>query len=103
MNDARPSEDPIAAGRTVCLRHKRLLFRTLALLWILPSLGAGFILAESAAPVRAARSVAETLARVAFEQWIALAVLLAHGLFLWLAWHYRRPDPLREHERGGGD
>jgi hypothetical protein len=31
-----------------------------------------------------------------FEHWIAGAVFLAHPVFGWLAWHYRRTEAERE-------
>jgi hypothetical protein len=67
-----------------------------SLLWIFPSAGAFFILAPGFRNWAQAGSFVEGLQSVAFEQWIALTILLAHVVFVGLAWHYRRTEPLRE-------
>ena len=72
-------------------------FCTLAsLLWIFPSAGAFFILVPGFRNWSQAGSFLEGLRAVAFEQWIALIILLVHLVFAGLAWHYRRAEPLRE-------
>jgi hypothetical protein len=67
-----------------------------SLLWVFPSAGALFILAPGFRNWSQAHSLAQGLRGVAFEQWIALLILLAHLVFAGLAWHYRRTEPLRE-------
>jgi hypothetical protein len=67
-----------------------------SLLWIFPSTGALFILVPGFRNWFQAGSLLEGLRAVAFEQWIALIVLLAHLVFVGLAWRYRRTEPLRE-------
>ena len=67
-----------------------------SLLWIFPSAGALFILVPGFRNWVQAGSFLGGLQSVAFEQWIALTILLAHLVFIALAWHYRRVEPLRE-------
>ena len=67
-----------------------------SLLWIFPSAGALFILVPGFHDWFQAGSLLEGLRAVAFEQWIALIILLTHLVFAVLAWHYRRTEPLRE-------
>ena len=67
-----------------------------SLLWIFPSAGASFILASGFRNWSQVESLGERLRAVAFEQWIALLILLAHLVFVGLAWYFRRTEPLRE-------
>jgi hypothetical protein len=67
-----------------------------SLLWIFPSAGALLILVPGCRNWFQAGSLLEGLGAVAFEQWIALTILLAHAVLAGLAWHYRRTEPLRE-------
>ena len=71
-------------------------FRMLALLWIFPSAGAAAILGLNHPHWSQARGFVQNLAAVGLEQWIAMAVLLAHLIFGWLTWHYHRTEPERE-------
>jgi hypothetical protein len=68
----------------------------LAILWTFPSVGAAFILGAGEAKWLQAHSVVEGLRVVAFEQWIALAILLAHPAFAGLAWNFRQTEPWKE-------
>jgi hypothetical protein len=77
-------------------KPKARLFRTIALLWTLPSIGAVFLLVRDTDRLLAAESVPMALERVTFEQWVALTILVAHGAFLWLGRHYRKHEPVRE-------
>ena len=72
------------------------LFRMLTLLWIFPSGGAALILGLNLPDWSHARGIVEHLAVVTLEQWIALAVLIAHLVFAGLAWHYHRTEAERE-------
>ena len=77
-------------------KPKARLFATVAFLWILPSIGALFLMVRDLRRLLAAESFRELLNAITFEQWTALAILFAHGAFLWLAYHYRKHEPLRE-------
>jgi len=77
-------------------RPKARLYAIISLLWILPSAGASFILAAGFRHWSQADGFVEGLRAVAFEQWIALVILLAHLVFIGLACFYRRTEPLRE-------
>jgi len=71
-------------------------FRMLALLWIFPSGGAAMILGLRMPDWSEARGLLQHLGVVEFEQWVALAILLAHLVFAWLAWRYHRAERVRE-------
>ena len=77
-------------------RPKTELFRMLALLWIFPSGGATLILGLNFPDWSRARGLLDHLGAVSLEQWIALAVLIAHPIFAALAWHYHRIEIERE-------
>ena len=64
-------------------------FRTLTLLWIFPSLGAGWIIGSNRAWLHAVGALAKVNA-VRFEQWIAFGLLLAHAWFAWRWWRAAR-------------
>lgn len=69
--------------------RRSVLFRTLTLLWIFPSLGAAWIIASERAWLHAGDILA-ALGAVRVEQWIALGLLLAHAWFAWRWWRARR-------------
>lgn len=73
-------------------RPKTQLFRALAVLWCFPSLGAIAILAFHRAAWSESASIVTALEATRFEQWIALGILLAHAVFLFLARHYHRAE-----------
>jgi hypothetical protein len=77
-------------------RPKATLFLTLTLLWVFPSFGAFWLVVFHDAAWRRADGLLATLGMIRFEQWIGLAILLAHVMFGSLAWHYRRHEPLQE-------
>jgi len=77
-------------------RPKARFYALASLLWVFPSAGALLILVQGFRSLVQAGSVLGGLQSVAFEQWIALIILLAHVVFAVLAWHYRRAEPLRE-------
>ena len=101
MKQASHSSEKIVANggwievRSRC-RPKTDRFRMLTLLWIFPSGGAALILALNFPDWSRARGLLGHLGAVTLEQWIALAVLLAHPVFAWLAWHYHRTEVERE-------
>ena len=77
-------------------RPKATLFLTLTVLWVFPSFGAFLLVAFHDAAWRHADNVMAALGMIRLEQWIGLAILFAHVMFGWLAWHYRRHEPLQE-------
>jgi hypothetical protein len=77
-------------------RPKTERFRMLSLLWFFPSGGAALILGLDWPDWSQARGIVQWLAVVQLEQWIASAVVLAHPVFAWLAWHYHRTEVERE-------
>jgi len=80
------------------VRHyqpRALLFSVLSMLWVFPSLGACWILFSDRSWVR------EGVEGLKLEQWVAVGLLLAHVMFLWLRFCFRRsetPVPLPEAE-----
>jgi hypothetical protein len=77
-------------------RPKTDLFRMLTLLWIFPSGGAALILGLNFPDWSRARGLLEHLGEVALEQWVALAVLIAHPVFAALTWRYHRTEVERD-------
>lgn len=75
---------------------KAQLCRTLALLWIFPSLGALLILILGFQIWPRIDSPLAALQATTLEQWIALAVLLAHPAFILLARRLTKTEPFRE-------
>lgn len=57
----------------------------LSVLWFFPSLGAVWIIVMNRAAWRDVASASEFLASTRLEQWVALALLLAHVVFVVLA------------------
>ena len=101
MESSRNNSEAIVAndgwiGVKVRCRPKTERFQMLALLWSFPSVGAAVILGLNHSDWSQARGFLQNLAAVGIEQWTAAAVLLAHLIFGWLAWHYRRTEPERE-------
>jgi hypothetical protein len=64
-------------------------YKMLAMLWLLPSLGAVFVFANSPKPWLRSNSIGEGLAAVRFEEWAALVLLLAHVFFVGKAFRHR--------------
>ncbi len=94
MENDRPEKDPNPVGEaTVQQPHsfqkKALLFKTLAILWVVPSLTSLFVLAYQ---FPKAPGVLETLRSIRLEQWLSLILLLLHPLFIYLAGHYRKTE-----------
>jgi hypothetical protein len=75
---------------------KVLLCRTLARLWFFPSLGALVMLGLGFRGWPHPDDPLGVLRAVTFEQWVALAVLLAHAAFWLLAWRFTLTEPFRE-------
>jgi hypothetical protein len=75
-------------------RHpKALRYAVLALLWVFPSLGAVWILAINWKVWANAATVLEAVRTTRIEQWIALGLLVMHGLFLFGALRHRTRQP----------
>ena len=83
-------------------RPKATLFLMLTVLWVFPSLGAAWMIGSDVRSWFGAASVLAALGMIRLEQWIGVAILVAHGAFGWLAWHYRRHEPLQEIVMGHG-
>jgi hypothetical protein len=86
-------------GRTY--RPKTLLYSVLAVLWIFPAIGSGFILVPAVRLWREADSFANALATTRLEHWLAIVLLLLHPFFLWRACRLRRtevPQPIPAEE-----
>ena len=88
---AESGETP--AAQRFMVQKKALAFRTLAILWIVPSLTALFVLPYD---FRKGDSLLETLKLVRVEQWLALLLLLLHPFFIYFAIHFRRTEIPRE-------
>jgi len=86
-------------GETHHGRPKLRLFAIASVIWVFPSFGAIWIVGPDVTHWFRAESFLEGLQAIAFEQWIALFILLAHPVFACLAWHYYRTEPLKE-EKG---
>lgn len=78
--------------RHVRYQPKHALFSMLARLWILPSMGSILVILYAGNAWIGAGSWRDRLARVSFEQWIGLGILMAHFLFVFLALRYRRTE-----------
>jgi hypothetical protein len=101
MDPASHSQEQIVANggwiEVKCrCRPRTQRFRMLALLWFLPSAGALFIIGATYPDWSRAARFLDYVEALRFEHWIAGALLLAHPVFAWLAWHYRRTEPERE-------
>lgn len=72
---------------------KALRYAVLALLWVFPSIGAVWILAINWKVWANAASVFEALRTTRIEQWMALGLLVMHGIFLFGALRRRRGQP----------
>ena len=75
---------------------KALLCRTLALLWIFPSLGALVILILGVRNWPRIQGPWGALEAMTLEQWIATVVLLAHPALILLARRLAKTEPFRE-------
>jgi len=65
--------------------QKAVLFAVLSVLWVFPSLGAIWILALNWRNWSQEPTVLSAIQATRLEQWLALALLAAHGLFIFLA------------------
>lgn len=72
------------------------LFKTMSLLWVAVSVASVVIIGGDFRLWVAAGDVREAAAIVTFEQWIALALLLLHPLFILLAFRYHRSERPKE-------
>ena len=72
------------------------LFTMLAVLWVFPSAGAGVIIGGDFIRWFQSPTVLAGVQAVAFEQWIALGLLMLHVLFVALAIWFHRREPIKE-------
>ncbi len=93
-NAVPAATDDLAEGPR-CRPSRALRFRVLSICWILPSLGAVWILFGNGARWFHASTVREGLQSVMFEQWIALGLLCLQLIFVLLALGFRRRDRQR--------
>ncbi len=89
MSDDEHSSAANAAGEPRVKASKAILFFVLSILWIFPSVGAGWIIGVDLDKLREARSIVAFFASVKLEQWLALLLLALHGVFIFLAIHFR--------------
>jgi hypothetical protein len=71
---------------------RAMLFLLLSVLWLFPSLGALWLIQVDFPRWLESKGLVEALGMIKLEQWVAFTLLLAHGVFLWLAWHFRRHE-----------
>lgn len=98
--DGNSREQIVANGGWVevkrSCRPKTERFQMLTLLWFLPSAGALFIIGWDYPDWSRAVRFLDYVKALKLEHWVAGALLLAHPIFAWLAWHYRRTETERE-------
>lgn len=85
MSDDPRSSEP-RDGEPAAPTPRPILFRTLTILWIFPSVGAVWILLHDTHWLAANGLIAAVLA-VRAEQWLAVGLLFLHG---WFAWRWRQ-------------
>ena len=86
-------------------RRRAMLFAVLAILWVFPSAGALWILFIHWAVWSEAATIITAVKTTRVEQWIAVALLATHAVFVFLARHYARHEPRlsRNDSDGTGD
>ena len=107
--DAMPDESPAKVSERSVIasgdskeggrrlgRPKATLFLMLTVLWIFPSFGAAWMIGSDARRWFDAAGFIAALEMIRLEQWIGMAILIAHVVFGWLTWHYRRNEPWQE-------
>lgn len=72
------------------IRRRGLLFNVMSLLWVFPSVGAIWIIVAGFSSSSDLRGTGNGIEAITFDQWIAFAVVLAHGVFAGLGFHYRQ-------------
>lgn len=82
-SDSPENEPPVKISKAI-------LFRSLAVLWIFPSFGACWILASGLNKFLGAKSFLDAFSIFKIEEWLAILLLLAHAVFIFLAIQYRR-------------
>ncbi|MFN7141947.1 MAG: hypothetical protein ACK4UN_21720 [Limisphaerales bacterium] len=75
-------------------KKKALIFKFLALFWIVPSLGSIFVLLYN---FPQAAGLLEIVKQIRVEQWLACLVLLVHPFLVRKAVHYHRNELPEEH------
>ncbi len=87
--DPEPVEEISKASEEVSSpTPRRIVYRTLTVLWCFPTLGALWILLSGSG----ARRGAAGLDRVRLEDWISMALIAIHGFWIW-RWRRWRDDP----------
>jgi hypothetical protein len=89
-----PAKSPVRPGwieRELAHKPRALFFGILAILWIFPSIGAIWILLADFAWLEAPTWLAR-LRAIPLEQWVAILLLAAHGLWVYLAFRWRRRE-----------
>ena len=94
-DDLSPAKN-VAIIRRVRYQPRHVLFSTLSRLWVIPSAGSILVFLSAGNTWSDPGSWEERLARVRFEQWVALGILTAQFVFVYLALHYRRVESFRE-------
>ena len=91
MTDSEhPAVEKTADGERV-KTPKAVLFFVLSILWIFPSFGAGWIMANDFSTVHHA-SFETFLPSIKLEQWLVLLLLALHAVFIFLAMRFRRRE-----------
>lgn len=72
-----------------CYQQKAVLFKTLAILWIVPSVTSLFVIVYG---FPQAPGILNTLKLIRIEQWLCLGLLLLQPVFGYLAVRYRRTE-----------
>ncbi|MBM3823096.1 MAG: hypothetical protein FJ404_09455 [Verrucomicrobia bacterium] len=62
--------------------RRSLFFAVMSILWVFPSLGAGWLLARTDGTERPVREFGDR----PLEFWIAWLIVVAHPFFIWLGW-----------------
>ena len=86
-----PEQSPLEPKPSPRCQRRALLFALLSVLWLFPSIGAIWIL-STAPGLPWDSGLGKVFSSVRFEQWVALALLGLHALFIYLAIHYRRTE-----------
>lgn len=81
--DSPENEPPVKISKAI-------LFRSLAVLWIFPSFGACWILASGLNRLLGAKGFLDAFSIIKIEELLAVLLLLAHAVFIFLAIRFRR-------------
>ena len=90
--DVKPSPaQPDTTAIEAVKRSRWLLFAVLAVLWCFPSAGALYILCWTRPDRMGGEGWESWIGSIRIEDYIAAALLLVHGVFVWVALSGRRP------------